>query len=104
MNMKVVEYRGVDPVSPVDTSTSAHGTGGAPSAYLHVAGSEILFAHTADGIAAQGPGSGWTLIFEDEWKTIAQDHITNSAGPYRVTFQPLNGESWVIQALALRCK
>jgi hypothetical protein len=104
MNLKVVEYRGVDPVAPIDTSTSAHGTGGAPAANLVVPEPELLFAHTADGIVAQAPGSDWTLIFEDEWKTIAQEQITKTGGSYAVTFQPSSGESWVIQAVALRCK
>jgi hypothetical protein len=104
MNVKVVEYRGVDPTAPVDTSTSAHGTGGAPAATLTVASPELLFAHTADGLVAQAAGDGWTLIFEDEWKTIAQERIARSAGAYPVSFRPSTGESWVIQALALRCR
>jgi hypothetical protein len=104
MNMKVVEYGGVDPAAPVETTTSMHGTGGAPTATLTVPARELLFAHTADGIASTGAGAGWTFLFEDEWKTIAQERITPGAGTYPVTFQPTSGESWVIQGVALRCR
>ena len=104
MNMKVVEYRGVDPVSPVDTTASAHGTGGAPTATVTIPSGELLFAHTADSLVAVGPGMGWTEIFEDEWMTIAEEQAATSAGSYPVTFQPSSGEDWVIQAVALRCR
>jgi hypothetical protein len=103
-NAKIVEYAGVDPVTPVDTTTSMHGTGGVPTASLAIPASELLFAHTADGHVASGPGAEWTPILKDEWSTIAEEQIARDAGAYPVTFQPGIGESWVIQGVALRCR
>jgi hypothetical protein len=104
MNMKVVEYSGVDPDTPIENKLSAHGTGDPPNASIFVSAPELLFAHTADSLVAQDVGAGWTQVLFDEWKTITEDRWAAAPGNYPVTFVPGSDESWVIQAMGLRCK
>jgi glucose/arabinose dehydrogenase/PKD repeat protein len=96
------EYAGLDVTSPLDGSAAGSGTTLAMSAgrvATTVAG-DLLFAAGASSAAVTAAGSGWTTR-----STFAgnrtQDEVAGAPGPYSATATQ-NGNSWVLQEVALR--
>ncbi len=105
-DLKVVEYSGVDPLSPIESTVSMFGGPNvAPDAGLTTSAGAILFAHTADSASCLGPGNGWTQIVLDRWATLAEERFATSGGAFIASEQPSSNDVWVIEAVALRtCK
>jgi hypothetical protein len=101
-NVKLLEYSG--PTIGLADTTSSQGTGTAPDASLTAAARDMLVAHSGDEGTADAPGSGWTLIFKDEFGTIAQQMVADHDGAQGVSYTPGSGERWVLQGLALHCR
>jgi hypothetical protein len=100
-NVKIAEYTGIDPVTPIDAYASTHGTSIAPSASVTTTHPSMLFAHSADQAAATSPGMGWTLLFIDDWYTLAEERVA-APGTNAVSYANDKSENWVLQAVALR--
>jgi hypothetical protein len=105
-NVKVIEYSGIDAFSPVDSTATMFGSGGsAPDAGLTASAAAVLFAHTADARMSDGPGSGWTEVFTDDWGTLAEERFATTSGSFVATYKPSSTDIWGIEAVSLRaCK
>ena len=97
-DIRVLEYSGLDPVSPFDVTAGAHSntllaTSGSVTTNFY---SELLFG--ADMAAAtSGPGAGYTSRVLTSDGDIAEDNIASVTGSYTAT-APLKAKGpWVMQ-------
>src|SRR4029077_5027530 len=103
-DVRVAEYRGLDPVSPLDGAVGATGTSltsdsGAlttTSANDLLVGANTVTAHTTAG------GSGYTSrAITSPDGDILEDRVVTATGSYHAN-APVSGGSWVMQLVAFR--
>ena len=104
-DIRILEYAGMDQLSPVDVTASAAGTT-ATSRTLPVATSTspgLLFAANTVATWTTGAGSGWTnRVITQPDSDIAEDQIVSTPGNYGST-APLGGAGpWVMQMVAFK--
>jgi hypothetical protein len=103
-DIRVLEYSGLDPVSPFDRGVSASGSGTTASsgpvatsvAATLIAGAGI----TSNTFAAAGAGFTVRVITSPDGD-IAEDQVVSAVGSYTATAL-LNSGSWLMQAAAFR--
>jgi Fibronectin type III domain len=104
-DIRILEYSGIDPVSPVDavagsignSATSSSGAVKTTNATDLLLGANMVFTGTT------GPGSGFTkrlLTLPDG--DIAEDQIVTAAGSYSATAPLGYWGNWVMQMVAFR--
>ena len=104
-DVRILEYAGLDPVSPVDVTASATGstaTSSTPPAVTSNA-PDLLFAANTVTTSTSGPGTGWTsrvITFPDG--DIAEDQVVSAAGSYPATAALLTPGPWVMQMVAFK--
>jgi hypothetical protein len=103
-DVRVVEYSGLDRLSPVDTTAAAAGygtmadSGAATLSNAH----DLLFAANTVSSWTTGPGSSFTLrILTSPDADIVQDRVVTAAGAYNAT-APMATGAWVMQMVAFR--
>jgi glucose/arabinose dehydrogenase len=105
VDLRVAEYSGLDPTSPLDVTASAPGTTQSASsgtATTTAASALLVGAGTTIG-GFSGPGSGYSLrIITQPDLDILEDRVVSSAGPYSADAPLLSGASWVMQMVAFR--
>jgi len=105
VDLRILEYAGLHPTAPIETSASATGTATtADSGPLTTAtaGDLLVAANMTTGGTA-GPGSGFTQrIITNPDSDLAEDRIATTAGTYRGTAQVTGGSLWIMQMVALR--
>lgn len=104
VDLRVLEYSGLDSTAPFDTSASATGTGAQASATLttHFPG-ELLAVGDTTLTGSISPGAGFTArLVTDPDDDLAEDRITGNAGSYTATAPILAPSGWVMQALAFK--
>jgi len=103
-DVRVAEYRGLDPVNPLDgavgasgsTTTSDSGALGTTTANDLLVGANLVTAHTT------APGAGYTSrVITSPDGDIFEDQVVTTIGAYHAT-APLSGGSWVMQLVAFR--
>ncbi|HEX9548874.1 MAG TPA: fibronectin type III domain-containing protein, partial [Acidimicrobiales bacterium] len=104
-DVRILEYAGLDPVSPVDVTASATGstaTSSTPAAVTTNA-SDLLFAANTVTSWTTGPGAGWTSrVITTPDGDIAEDQIVSVAGSYGATAPLSSAGPWVMQMVAFK--
>jgi outer membrane protein assembly factor BamB len=104
-DVRILEYSGLDPVNPLDTSASAAGTGAtASSANLTTtAANEMIFgAGTTSGVFSGGTNGFISRIITPIDGDIAADRLVGTAGTYAATANQTGNAAWVMQGVAFR--
>lgn len=102
-DLRVMEYSGLDTISPLDTSASSLGdvpTASSGSFTTSNATSLIVGAGTTEG-AFTAAGSGFSLRILTANSNIAEDRVVTSTGSYSATAAS-NGSLWVMQAAVFK--
>src|SRR5260370_7082671 len=104
-DIRILEYGGMDPASPVEVTASATGNSATSStpALVTTNAADLLFAANIVWPNTTGPGTGWTSrVITSPDGDIAEDQAVATAGSYSVT-APLSGAGpWVMQAVAFK--
>ncbi len=105
VDLRAVEYSGLDPVNPFDVGASASGTGTSATsgAVSTTAANALIFGAgtTTGGFAAEGTNFTTRIITTPD-ADIAGDQFVTSTGTYSAT-APLNGSAaWVMQVATFR--
>jgi len=104
-DVRVLEYAGMDQLSPVDVTASATGstTTSSTPPVATTTSPDLLFAANTVATWTTGAGSGWTnRIITAPDGDIAEDRIVSTAGSYGSS-APLGGSGpWVMQMVAFK--
>jgi hypothetical protein len=104
VDLRIVEYGGIDPAHPLDVASGASGSG-SPSGSGIVATTnpgDLLFAANMVAAETVAAGSGYTsrLITTPD-SDIVEDRIVSVTGSYQAT-ATLTGGDWVMQLVAFQ--
>jgi hypothetical protein len=104
-DVRVAEYSGLDPVSPLDTGASAAGTGAeASSGNLTTSGAGALVfgAGVTSGVFVSGTNGFTSRIITPVDADIAGDRSATTPGTYAATANLSYSATWIMQAAAFR--
>ena len=103
VDIRALEYSGLDPVNPFDVGTSASGTGTTANSgtVTTTAANALIFGAgiTTGGFSTAGTNFTTRIITTPD-ADIAEDRIVTAAGPYSAT-APVSG-AWVMQVAAFK--
>jgi hypothetical protein len=103
VDIRALEYSGLDPVNPFDVGTSASGTGASANSgtVTTTAATALVFGAgiTTGGFSTAGTNFTTRIITTPDLD-IAEDRIVTAAGPYSAT-APVSG-AWVMQVAAFK--
>jgi len=104
-DIRILEYGGMDSLSPVDVTASATGSTATSStpAVVTANASDLLLAANTVLTWTTGAGTGWTSrVITSPDGDIAEDRVVSTAGSYSAT-APLGGAgAWVMQMVAFK--
>jgi hypothetical protein len=101
-DIRILEYSGADPVSPVDVAGFANGNSSTSSSAVTTTNpTDLLFAANMVQSVTGGPGSGFTSRLLTPDGDIAEDRMVTATGSYSAT-APTNGGQWIMQVVAFR--
>jgi hypothetical protein len=104
-DVRVLEYSGLDAVSPLDTSASAAGTGAIASSgnLTTTASNEMIFgAGYTLGLFVGGTNGFTSRIITPIDGDIAVDKFVSTTGTYAATANQTGNAVWVMQGVAFR--
>jgi fibronectin type 3 domain-containing protein len=105
-DLRILEYSGIDSITPVDTTTAAVGSSLTSSSGTAVTtnATDLLFAANMVAHLTAGPGPGFTSrVITSPDGDIAEDQYVTAAGSYTATAALTNGAGpWVMQMVAFR--
>jgi Glycosyl hydrolases family 16/IPT/TIG domain len=104
VDIRVLEYSGLDPATPLDVTAGAAGTGTAASsgAATTRTANDLIFGAGITGGRFSGAGVGFTSrIITSQDGDNAEDYTTSTIGSYSAT-APNNASRWVMQMAAFR--
>ncbi len=105
VDIRVLEYAGLDPVAPFDSAVGASGSSGLASTgslVTHAAG-ELLVAGDMVMTGSLTPGAGFTSrVVTTPDSDIAEDSIAGAPGTYSATAPVSGPNGWVIQVAAFK--
>jgi hypothetical protein len=105
VDVRALEYSGLDPVSPFDVGASASGTGTTATSgtITTTAANDLIFSAGMTSGSFSAAGTNFTTrIITTPDADIAQDRTAITAGAYTAT-APLSGSAnWLIQAAAFK--
>jgi hypothetical protein len=104
-DIRILEYSGLDPVSPLDGTAGASGTGITSNSgpITTTNAYDLIFSANYVTTSTNTSGNGFVsrmITFPDG--DIAEDQITTSVATYTGTAQLSSNGSWVMQTIALR--
>jgi Domain of unknown function (DUF1929)/IPT/TIG domain/Glyoxal oxidase N-terminus len=104
-DVRILEYKGLDPTAPLDVAAGAAGTGTAANSgsVTTTAASELIFGAGTSGTRFTAPGTGFTSRMINLYGNIAEDKMVNATGSYNATATDSSG-IWVMQVVALKAK
>lgn len=105
VDVRILEYSGVDVSNPVDAVAAAIGTAGTSDSgpATTTKANDLLFGANMTTGATNAPGSGWTnRIITWPNLDIAEERIVSTTGTYRATAAVSSGAPWVMQMVAFR--
>jgi hypothetical protein len=103
-DVRILEYSGLDPVSPLDGAAGASGNGTTASSGTITTSYPYDLLFGADYVSSftNAPGDGYvTRIVTSPDGDIAEDQIVTATGTYTGTALISNG-NWIMQTIALR--
>ena len=102
-DVRILEYRGLDPVSPLHTVTAATGSSATSnSGSLNVSVANVLLvAANVVATTTSGPASGFTnRMITSPNGDIAEDRVVTTTGTYSSTTPLSSSGYWVMQMVA----
>jgi hypothetical protein len=106
VDVRVLEYGGLDTANPFDKAAGAVGSGTAASsgAVTTTAANELIFGAGMTPAKFTGPGSGFTSrIITSPDADIAEDRTVTTTGSYSAT-APNSTSNWVMQVATFKAK
>ena len=102
-DVRILEYKGLDPSAPLDQAVGAAGTGTAANSgsVTTTAASELIFGAGTSGTRFTTAGAGFTSRMINLYGNIAEDKTVNATGSYNATATDSSG-IWVMQVVALK--
>jgi hypothetical protein len=104
VDVRALEYSGLDTANPLDVATGAAGTGALANSggVSTTSASELIFGAGMTTSHFTGAGSGFvTRIITDPDADIAEDQVVSSTGSYSAT-APSTSSNWVMQVATFR--
>ncbi len=104
VDLRILEYSGVDPVYPIDVTASAQGNSTASDsgpATTNLA-NELIFGANCVQSTTTGPGTGFTTRIITTDGDIAEDEIAATTGTYDATAPLSPSDEWIMQLVAFR--
>ncbi len=98
-DIRILEYTGLDPVSPLDVTAAAVGNSNSASSAsaTTTATSELILGADTIATTTTGPGSGFTRrIITSPDSDLVEDKLVSTTGTYSAT-ATLSSGSWVMQ-------
>ena len=102
-DVRILEYAGADPTSPVDGTATGTGTGTASTtaAVVTTSATDLLFAGNVVATATTAAGAGFTGRTITADGNIAEDRLVTTVGSYTASATLTSG-AWVAQLVAFR--
>lgn len=103
-DIRVLEYKGADTVSPVDVTAASTGNSATSSSGSVTTNNatDLLFGANLVQTATTGPGSGFTSrLLTSPDGDIAEDRMVTASGSYSATASLTSGQ-WIMQMVAFR--
>ena len=103
-DIRILEYAGLDTVSPLDVTAAAVGNSNSASSgsATTTAASELILGADTIAITTTGPGSGFTRrIITSPDSDLVEDKVVSTSGSYSAT-ATLSSGSWVMQMAAFK--
>jgi chitodextrinase len=104
-DVRVAEYAGLDPTSPLDVVVGASGTGTAANsgAVTTTSANALLVGANLVQSTTAGPGAGYTnRVITAPDSDILEDRIVTATGSYSATATLSPGAPWIMQMAAFR--
>ncbi|HEX5483016.1 MAG TPA: fibronectin type III domain-containing protein, partial [Terriglobia bacterium] len=104
-DIRILEYNGADPTSPVDITAAASGSSATSSsgAATTTNATDLIFGANMVTTSTTAPGSGFTRrLLTSPDGDIAEDQMTASAGSYSATAALSSSGAWIMQMVAFR--
>ena len=105
VDIRALEYSGLDPVNPFDVGTSASGTGTSANSgtVTTTAANALIFGAgiTTGGFSAAGTNFTTRIITTPD-ADIAEDRIVTTTGPYSATAPAERLAAWVMQVATFK--
>ena len=98
-DVRIVEYSGLDPTSPLDVTAAGTGNGTSASSgsATTTSANELIFgAGSTTGTAFTAPGSGFTTRIVNIYGNLAEDKMVSSTGSNAATATN-SGGYWIMQ-------
>jgi chitodextrinase len=103
-DIRILEYSGIDPVNPVDTTAAGVGSSTVSNsgAVATSNANDLLFGANMVATSTGGPGAGFTSrVITNPDGDIAEDELVAATGNYSATAS-LSSGAWVMQMVAFR--
>jgi hypothetical protein len=103
-DVRLAEYQGINPVTPVDVTIGAFGTGAASNsgAVTTTSAAALLVGANYVQSLTAGPGTGYTQrLITSPNGSILEDRVVTATGSYSATAST-NGAGWVMQLVVFR--
>jgi hypothetical protein len=103
-DIRILEYSGIDAVTPVDVSAAATGNSGTSSsgAVITKNATDLLVGANLVWTSTTGPGSGLTQRLLTSDGDIAEDRVVTATGSVSASAPLSNQGAWVMQMVAFR--
>ena len=97
-DVRILEYSGLNPTSPLDVTAAAAGSGSPSnsSSATTTSANELIFGANMVAHTTTGAGSGFTSRMITRDGDIAEDQIVTATGTYSAT-APITAGAWVMQ-------
>jgi hypothetical protein len=102
-DVRILEYKGLDPTAPLDQALGAGGTGTAANSGSvgTTAASELIFGAGTSGAKFSAAGTGYTSRMINLYGNIAEDKTVSATGSYNATAPDSSGV-WVMQVATFK--
>ncbi len=103
-DVRILEYNGADPNSPVDVTAANSGNSAISSSGSATTSNptDLIFGANLVQTTTTGPGSGFTSrLLTSPDGDIAEDQMVTATGSYSAT-APLSSGAWIMQMVAFR--
>ena len=104
-DIRILEYSGIDTVSPVDVTAAATGSNATSStaAVTTTNANDLLFAANMVVTFTTAPGAGFTSrVITTPDGDIAEDRIVTAVGSYSASATLSGAGAWVMQMVAFK--
>jgi Protein of unknown function (DUF4038)/Putative collagen-binding domain of a collagenase len=105
VDLRVLEYAGIDPVNPLDRAVGASGSGSNTDsgALLTSVAGDLLVAGNTVTTRTASAGSGFlSRVITNPDGDLAEDRLAGAAGSYNATAPIAPAGNWVMQLVAFR--